>query len=181
MLAYTGYLNKLMDTEKEINTSQHVKRIMQLLIIPITSTFTVFTQRHEGKTAPGSFWLEFSFCCTHCLHMRLLHTCLLMCKPIYSCLHLHRFQCASAAMCSVHIWNDDRWWEGSRSFETCHSVPVYEPMTGDTHPSTSKFITVHHLPTCGVMTFSQSYKNPRKPVGINQCLSTFPAAAHIHY
>lgn len=76
---------------------------------------------------------------------------------------------------------DDRWWEGSRSFETCHSVPVYEPMTGDTHPSTSKFITVHHLPTCSVMTFSQSYKNPWKPVGINQCLSTFTAAARIHY
>lgn len=84
-------------------------------------------------------------------------------------------------MCTVCFWKDDRWWEASRSFETCHGVPVYEPMTGDTHPSTSKFITVHHLPTCSVMTFSQSYKNPRKPVGINQCLSTFPAAAHIHY
>lgn len=70
---------------------------------------------------------------------------------------------------------------GRRSFETCHDVTVYEPMTADTHPSTSKFITLHHLPTCSVMTFSQSYKNPRKPVGINQCLSTFPAAARIHY
>lgn len=65
-------------------------------------------------------------------------------------------------MCAVRIWKDDSWWEGSRSFETCHSVPVYEPMTGDTHPSTSKFITVHHLPTCSVMTFSKCYKNPRK-------------------
>jgi len=28
----------------------------------------------------------------------------------------------------------------------------------DTHPPTSKFITVHHLATSRVMTFSQSYK-----------------------
>lgn len=50
-----------------------------------------------------------------------------------------------------------------------------------TRPSASKFITVHHFPTCSVMTFSQSHKNPGKPVGVNQCRATSPAAAHIHY
>lgn len=85
----------------------------------------------------------------------------------------HERRCAPPA--------SERMTGGGRSLETCGSVLVYELMTGDTHSSTSKFITLHHLLTCSVMTFSQSHKNPRKPVDINQYLSTSPAAAHIHY
>lgn len=146
---------------------------------------TVRTLRHEGKTHNSQRGV-----CIILLHIlllpyvRIMYICVSTRVSDFVCICTctHSDFCTRVQLCVVYVFEkDDRWWEGSRSFETCHSVPVYEPLTGDTHPSTSKFITVHHLPTCSVMTFSQSYKNPWKPVGINQCLSTFPAAAHIHY
>lgn len=182
MLSYSVCLNK-------INNSRQVKGCSRFRLLLITiyhiNTLTAHTKHHERNSSPNKqhpFWCRFYYSALR-LHMWVLQMCLHMRTCICICLHLFRFtiKCVCGVVCIVCSWKDDRWWEGSRSFETCHSATVYEPMTGDTHPSTSKFITVHHLSTCSVMTFSQSYKNPRKPVGINQCLPTFPSAACIHY
>lgn len=56
-------------------------------------------------------------------------------SELVQCLRFNtiRFLLTRAAICIVCIWKDDRWSECSSSFETCHNVPVYEPMTGETH------------------------------------------------
>lgn len=66
---------------------------------------------------------------------------------------------------AVHRLRVNRMTGGGRSLETGGGVLVYEPMTGDTHSSTSKRITLHHLLTCGVMTFSQSHKKSLETCG----------------
>ena len=65
--------------------------------------------------------------------------------------------------------------EASRSFGTCHNVSVYEPMTRNTRLSTSKFIAVHHLPTCRVMTFSQSYNKSQETCGCKSMVLPTPS------
>lgn len=124
---------------------------------------TVHTISQEEKTVLAKYDSRSSSCST-LSNSPLSHMWIHVCTCVFTFAYIQIFVDKCVAMCTVHIQNDDRRWEGSRSFQTCHNVPVYELMTAATHPSTSKFITVHHLPTCRVMTFSQSYKNPRNPV-----------------
>lgn len=67
----------------------------------------------------------------------------------------------------------EKMMKGGHSVVDLWRLTVYESTPSVkhtfTHPSASKFITLHHLPTCSVMTFSQFHKNPGKPVGVNQC------------
>lgn len=107
-------------------------------------------------TAPG-----LSDVCTAWLHANAFQLGVCAATQSVCCTH----KCSN--LCRLHLKDDDRWSKCSRSLETCHNVRVYTSTTRrdsrprartHTRPSASKFITVHHLPTCSVMTFSQSHK-----------------------
>lgn len=123
----------------------------------IQNTQAGHTKNHGGTSSASMQRLLFSFSFSR-QNWR-VWICLYKTRFTFMYLHLHtfRFKWEHDVVCTVHRWKSGSG-EGGKSLETCQCVPLYEATTGETHPSTSKFITVHHLPTCRVMTFSQFYK-----------------------